>query len=396
MSTAGKVQPLAAVAAAVESARRSGKTVALANGVFDLLHVGHVRYLEGARALADILVVAVNDDASARALKGPGRPHVPAAERAELVAALACTDHVLLFAEPDVRTVLRRLRPDLHVKGTDYTADSVPEREGAGVWAAGVASPAIPGHSTTRVRRSCALATVPRPQRNSDIEDHSWAPPRLAERSSARCRGRHGPVRASRRQLRPWSMRRRSVSCIGVRSSSRCGGCASPRSASVLGKRPGWALHRHRGGASGRCCCTVHGRRRGRGQPSRSVAGPGAFLAPPPPLPRRISSPGPQAATIRRPRQAAPRRRERGPETLRRQACLRDQDGMRCRRTIRRASAPSTPRVRKIGSSARSSTLAERGGAAVAARTHAGSGATERRAATQSGQRPARAGTGRP
>ena len=86
MSTAGKVQPLEVVAAAVEAAREAGKTVALANGAFDLLHVGHVRYLGGAKAMADVLVVAVNDDASARALKGPGRPRVPAAERAELVA----------------------------------------------------------------------------------------------------------------------------------------------------------------------------------------------------------------------------------------------------------------------------------------------------------------------
>src|SRR5262249_59109690 len=120
------VQPLEAVAAAVETAREAGKTVALANGAFDVLHVGHVRYLEGAKALADVLVVAVNDDASVRALKGPGRPRIPAAERAELVAALACTDHVVLFGEPDVRVVLRLLRPHLHVKGTAYTPEPVP------------------------------------------------------------------------------------------------------------------------------------------------------------------------------------------------------------------------------------------------------------------------------
>jgi rfaE bifunctional protein nucleotidyltransferase chain/domain len=152
VSTAWKVQPLETVAAAVESARRSGKTVALANGVFDLLHVGHVRYLEGARALADVLVVAVNDDASARALKGPGRPHVPAAERVELVAALACTDQVLLFGEPDVRAVLRRLRPDVHAKGTDYTADSVPERDELAAWGGRVAIAGDPkDHSTTEL-----------------------------------------------------------------------------------------------------------------------------------------------------------------------------------------------------------------------------------------------------
>jgi rfaE bifunctional protein nucleotidyltransferase chain/domain len=152
VSTARKVQSLEAVAAAVESARRAGKTVALANGVFDLLHVGHVRYLEGARALADVLVVAVNDDASARALKGPGRPQVPATERAELVAALGCTDHVLLFSEPDVRGVLRRLRPDVQVKGTDYTAQSVPERDELAAWGGRVAIAGDPKeHSTTEL-----------------------------------------------------------------------------------------------------------------------------------------------------------------------------------------------------------------------------------------------------
>jgi rfaE bifunctional protein nucleotidyltransferase chain/domain len=150
VSTATKVQPLDAVAAAVEKAREAGKTVALANGAFDLLHVGHVRYLEGAKALADVLVVAVNDDASVRALKGQGRPRVPAEERAELVAALACTDHVVFFGEPDVRVVLRRLRPHLHVKGTDYTPETVPERDELAAWGGRVAIAGDPkNHSTT-------------------------------------------------------------------------------------------------------------------------------------------------------------------------------------------------------------------------------------------------------
>lgn len=129
MSTAAKISTLDEVLERVAPLRAQGKKVALANGVFDLLHVGHVRYLEGARALADLLVVAVNSDASTRAYKGPDRPIVPEAERAELVAALACTDHVFVFGEPDVRRVLERLRPDVHVKGTDYTPDSVPERD---------------------------------------------------------------------------------------------------------------------------------------------------------------------------------------------------------------------------------------------------------------------------
>jgi D-glycero-beta-D-manno-heptose 1-phosphate adenylyltransferase len=148
--THGKVALLDAVALGVEMARAEGKTVALANGAFDLLHVGHLRYLEGAKALADVLVVAVNTDRSVRLAKGAGRPLVPEAERAELVAALACTDLVLLFDEPDVRTVLRRLRPEVHVKGTDYTLETVPERDEVLAWGGRVA---IAGdakqHSTT-------------------------------------------------------------------------------------------------------------------------------------------------------------------------------------------------------------------------------------------------------
>jgi rfaE bifunctional protein nucleotidyltransferase chain/domain len=150
VSSRSKVQPLDVVAAAVEAARRAGRTVALANGVFDLLHVGHVRYLEGAKALADVLVVAVNDDASTVRLKGPGRPRIPQDERAEVVAALACTDHVVLFSEPDVRAVLRRLRPQVQVKGTDYTAETVPEADELRAWGGRVAIAGDPKeHSTT-------------------------------------------------------------------------------------------------------------------------------------------------------------------------------------------------------------------------------------------------------
>ncbi|MEZ5065204.1 MAG: adenylyltransferase/cytidyltransferase family protein [bacterium] len=113
----------------VQAAKAAGRTVVLANGIFDLFHVGHVRYLEGAAAEGDYLVVAVNGDVCARELKGPGRPFLPAAERAEIVAALRCVDRVVVFEERDVITVLRELRPDVHAKGTDYTADTVPERE---------------------------------------------------------------------------------------------------------------------------------------------------------------------------------------------------------------------------------------------------------------------------
>ena len=112
----------------VAAARAAGRTIALANGVFDLLHVGHIRYLEGARAEADCLIVAVNDDESVRALKGEGRPVMGQADRAELIAALRCVDYVVIFPGRTVGEVLLRLKPDVHCKGTDYTVDSVPER----------------------------------------------------------------------------------------------------------------------------------------------------------------------------------------------------------------------------------------------------------------------------
>jgi len=110
-------------------ARRGGRRVVLANGLFDLLHVGHLRYLRGARRLGDFLVVAVNDDRSARALRGPGRPIVPARDRARLVAAVRGVDLVVIFGGRTVGTVLRRLRPEVHCKGTDYTPATVPERD---------------------------------------------------------------------------------------------------------------------------------------------------------------------------------------------------------------------------------------------------------------------------
>ena len=111
------------------TARCRGRRTVLTNGAFDLLHVGHVRALTEARALGDVLVVAVNDDASVRRLKGPGRPVVPAAERVELVAALACVDYVFAFDGDDVGAILRHLRPAVHAKGRDYTVETVPERE---------------------------------------------------------------------------------------------------------------------------------------------------------------------------------------------------------------------------------------------------------------------------
>ncbi|HEY6506884.1 MAG TPA: adenylyltransferase/cytidyltransferase family protein [Vicinamibacterales bacterium] len=124
----GKVLTREALVQAVAAERRQGRTVAFANGCFDLLHVGHVRYLEGAAREGDVLVVALNDDASVRVLKGAGRPILDDASRAELVAALRCVDYVVVFPEPTVGPLLEALRPDVHCKGTDYTVDTVPER----------------------------------------------------------------------------------------------------------------------------------------------------------------------------------------------------------------------------------------------------------------------------
>jgi D-glycero-beta-D-manno-heptose 1-phosphate adenylyltransferase len=113
----------------VEEWRNSGEKITLANGCFDVLHVGHVRYLRAAKELGDRLVVAINSDDSVRALKGKGRPLMPAEERAEILAALTDVDALVIFPEPDVRPLIREIRPDIQAKGTDYTADNVPERD---------------------------------------------------------------------------------------------------------------------------------------------------------------------------------------------------------------------------------------------------------------------------
>jgi D-glycero-beta-D-manno-heptose 1-phosphate adenylyltransferase len=125
----GRVLSEADLREAVRLERAAGRTIGFANGCFDLLHVGHVRYLQGAAAEADRLVVAVNDDRSVAALKGPGRPILAAADRAELVAALRGVDYVVVFGDPTVARLLTLLKPDVHCKGTDYTVDTVPERE---------------------------------------------------------------------------------------------------------------------------------------------------------------------------------------------------------------------------------------------------------------------------
>ena len=139
----------------VDEWRRAGEKVTLANGCFDLLHVGHVRYLEAAKRLGGRLVVAINSDESVRALKGEGRPLMPAVERAEILAALADVDAVVIFSEPDVRRLVQEIRPDIHAKGTDYTPDSVPERDEVIACGGRVEIVGDPkGHSATAIIRN--------------------------------------------------------------------------------------------------------------------------------------------------------------------------------------------------------------------------------------------------
>jgi rfaE bifunctional protein nucleotidyltransferase chain/domain len=134
----------------VRGDRARGLTIAFANGAFDLLHVGHVRYLDAARQEADRLVVAVNDDESVRQAKGPNRPILAAADRAELVAALRAVDYVVVFAEPTVTPLLELLKPDVHCKGTDYTVDTVPERATVDAYGGRIAIVGDPkSHSTS-------------------------------------------------------------------------------------------------------------------------------------------------------------------------------------------------------------------------------------------------------
>lgn len=128
-SPSAKLLDRAGLRRQVEEWTKAGERIVLANGCFDVLHVGHIRYLHAAKQLADRLIVAVNADATVRQLKGEGRPLAPATERAEVLAALADVDAVVIFDEPDVRPLIRELHPDIHAKGTDYTEQSVPERE---------------------------------------------------------------------------------------------------------------------------------------------------------------------------------------------------------------------------------------------------------------------------
>ena len=157
--TNAKILDRAGVVAIGEEQRRLGKRIVLANGCFDTLHVGHVRYLEGAKAEGDVLVVGVNADLSVCALKGPGRPLLDERARAQLVAALRVVDYVVLFAEPNVEALLTELRPHVHAKGTDYTNETVPERataEKLGIETAIVGDPK--DHSTRQMIESIRKA----------------------------------------------------------------------------------------------------------------------------------------------------------------------------------------------------------------------------------------------
>ena len=150
MDTREKIVTRQGLTAILDEHRRSSRKIVFANGVFDLLHVGHVRYLEAARAEGDLLVVGMNSDSSTRKLKGPGRPILTERARATLVAALKSVNYVVIFDELDVNSLLKELQPDVHAKGTDYTADTVPERELAAVLGIRVAIVGDPKQHSTR------------------------------------------------------------------------------------------------------------------------------------------------------------------------------------------------------------------------------------------------------
>jgi len=145
-----KLKSLEALESIVRRLKRHGKKIVFANGCFDLLHVGHIRYLDQAKELGDVLVVGINGDRSVRRLKGKGRPLMPQSARAELIAGLECTDYVVIFHEKTAERILRALRPDVHAKGGDYTTDTVPERAVAQSYGGRVAIAGGPKVRSTR------------------------------------------------------------------------------------------------------------------------------------------------------------------------------------------------------------------------------------------------------
>jgi len=168
----GEVLTEGQLEARIAEDRRAGRSVAFANGCFDVLHVGHVRYLEGAAAEGDRLIVAINDDQSVRAMKGPNRPVLAAADRAELVAALRAVDYVVIFPDATVARLLVLLKPDVHCKGTDYTVETVPERETVRAYGGRIAIVGDPKeHSTTEMLRKIAKSPNP-PNQIDKSPDH--------------------------------------------------------------------------------------------------------------------------------------------------------------------------------------------------------------------------------
>ena len=152
MDAASRICTRQDLIAFVHAERERGATVVLANGCFDVLHVGHIRYLEGAKALGDILVVGINSDRQVTNLKGPGRPIMSEIERAEMVASIAAVDWVTIFDEPTVENLLLALHPDIHAKGTDYTEETVPERDVVASYGGRVAIAGDPkNHSTSEI-----------------------------------------------------------------------------------------------------------------------------------------------------------------------------------------------------------------------------------------------------
>jgi rfaE bifunctional protein nucleotidyltransferase chain/domain len=161
----------------VKTNRARGLRHAFANGAFDLLHVGHIRYLEAAKREADRLIVAINDDASIRGLKGPSRPLLPEADRAELVAALRAVDYVVIFSEPTVTSLLELLKPDVHCKGTDYTVDTVPERATVRAYGGRIAIVGDPKDHSTSDLLTRLRSPTPAPSERTHVEG-----PALSER----------------------------------------------------------------------------------------------------------------------------------------------------------------------------------------------------------------------
>ena len=220
---------------------RSGERITLANGNFDLLHVGHVRYLRGAKALGGKLVVAINSDESVRALKGEGRPIMPEDERAEIVAALSDVDAVVIFPELDVRAIIREIRPDIQAKGTDYTADSVPERErwpntaGASKLSA-IRKITPPARSSARgfrrgnLDRSASRSSKHRaPAHRASQRDGGRDPHAARRASSARSVSEGNDRLADRREMGRTAMRAGHAASRSRVGATSAGGLGSPR-----------------------------------------------------------------------------------------------------------------------------------------------------------------------